>query len=311
MDISAVIGVSVNVLRKFSHLSRTGHLMPPRAGWNAPVCSLLQLVQRPLRKAGRAPWKERTKTVMSCVNVGCVQSKLGVYLLERVEGDVQASSGFLMTNLRCPVDVLEDKLNGCTNVLTVNCVALLVHDNVGCGWARRLQLQLWTYSLPTLGTSFHCCSNRDPGPCSCTCGRYPISTSMLLLSLAPYNHSMSTFRDLGMRQIALGHWHRHIEQQTQATNVPVVGHIEVELADVGRIFGQNNVAGELTRSEPEGKVWNFIELKFSVNSAGGNIFNDEINYTLIWVCFQPDFYNFNAHFSHVQRKGAPHLNTMS
>lgn len=29
-----------------------------------------------------------------------------------------------------------------------------------------------------------------------TWGRYPMSTSMLLLSLAPYSHSMSTFRDL-------------------------------------------------------------------------------------------------------------------
>lgn len=48
----------------------------------------------------------------------------------------------------------------------------------------------------------------------------------------------------------------------------------MELADVGRIFGQNNVASELPRSEPEGKVWNFVELKFRMNSAGGNTAND-------------------------------------
>lgn len=70
------------------------------------------------------------------------------------------------------------------------------------------------------------------------------------------------------------HWQRHIEQQPRATNLPVIGDIEVELADMGRIFGQNNVASELPRSEPEGKVWNFVELKFCMNSAGGNIVND-------------------------------------
>lgn len=91
---------------------------------------------------------------------------------------------------------------------------------------------------------------------------------MLLLSLVPYNHSMSTFSDLGTRQITPTS--RHIAQQAQATNLPVVGDIEVESADVGRIFGQNNVASELPRSEPEGKVWNFVELKFCMNSAGGN-----------------------------------------
>lgn len=62
MDISSGIGVPGNwLVKKLSHLSRTGHLMPPRAGWNAPVFSLLQLVQRPLRKAGRTPGKEQMK----------------------------------------------------------------------------------------------------------------------------------------------------------------------------------------------------------------------------------------------------------
>lgn len=48
----------------------------------------------------------------------------------------------------------------------------------------------------------------------------------------------------------------------------------MEPADVGRIFGQNHVASELARSEPEGKVWNFVELKFGMNSEGGNMVTD-------------------------------------
>lgn len=97
---------------------------------------------------------------------------------------------------------------------------------------------------------------------------------MLLLSLAPYNHSMSTFNDLGRRQITLTSpkTTRRLSSKLRLANLPVVGDIEVELADVGRIFGQNNVAGELPRSEPEGEVWNVVELKFRMNSAGGNIF---------------------------------------
>lgn len=78
-----------------------------------------------------------------------------------------------------------------------------------------------------------------------------------------------------------------MEQQAQATNLPVVGDIKVELADVGRIFGQNNVASELPRSEPEGEVWDFVELKFCMNSAGGNIFND-------YMKLHPDLHVFSA-----------------
>lgn len=58
---------------------------------------------------------------------------------------------------------------------------------------------------------------------------------------------------------------------------------------MGRVFGQNNVASELPRSEPEGKVWNFVELKFCMNSAEGNIATD-------YPDFQPDFYNLYALF---------------
>ena len=41
------------------------------------------------------------------------------------------------------------------------------------------------------------------------------------------------------------------------------------MADVRRVFGQNDVAGELPRGEPKGKVWHVIELEFSMNSAEG------------------------------------------
>lgn len=75
--------------------------------------------------------------MIPCVKISCeLRSTLGLYLLERVESDVQAPSGFLMTDLRYPVDVLEDKLDGRAAVLAVNDVALLVQDKVGCGRAR-------------------------------------------------------------------------------------------------------------------------------------------------------------------------------
>lgn len=36
-----------------------------------------------------------------------------------------------------------------------------------------------------------------------------------------------------------------------------------------RIFRQNNVASELARGEPEGKVGDIIELEFCMNPVGG------------------------------------------
>lgn len=57
-----------------------------------------------------------------------------------------------------------------------------------------LRLIMWLHYDNSAGISQHVLSLQN---CSCTCGRYPMSTSMLLLSLAPYSHSMSTFRDLG------------------------------------------------------------------------------------------------------------------
>lgn len=64
-----------------------------------------------------------------------------VYLLEGVEGDIQASRGFLPTDLWSPVDVLEDELDRlAAAVSTVDDVALLVRDDGGRGWACGLQL---------------------------------------------------------------------------------------------------------------------------------------------------------------------------
>ena len=68
---------------------------------------------------------------------------MDVYLLEGVEGDVQASSCFFPAELRGPADVLEDKLDRlAAAVSTVDDVALLVRDDGGSGRACGLQLQL-------------------------------------------------------------------------------------------------------------------------------------------------------------------------
>lgn len=52
--------------------------------------------------------------------------------------------------------------------------------------------------------------------------------------------------------------------------LPVIGDVEVEVADVGRVFREDDVASELTRREPEGKVWDVVELEFCVNPAEAN-----------------------------------------
>lgn len=52
-------------------------------------------------------------------------------------------------------------------------------------------------------------------------------------------------------------------------DLPVVGDVEVKVADMRCIFGQDNVASELPRGEPKRKVWNFVELEFGMNPAGG------------------------------------------
>lgn len=133
----------------WSHLSRTGRLMLPKAEWNAPVCSLLQRARRPLKKAGRTPGRETQWGQWNCwpkANSALTKHFTSCYLLEGVEGDVEASSGFLPTEFWCPVDVLEDELDRlAAAVSTVDDIALLIHDDGGSGWARGLQLHLQTH----------------------------------------------------------------------------------------------------------------------------------------------------------------------
>lgn len=60
-------------------------------------------------------------------------------------------------------------------------------------------------------------------------------------------------------------------------DLPVIGDVEVKVADMRCIFRENNVAGELPWGEPEGKVWNIIELEFCVNPV-------EVTRMRSWVC---------------------------
>lgn len=48
-------------------------------------------------------------------------------------------------------------------------------------------------------------------------------------------------------------------------NLPVVRHMKMEFTDMGGISGQNNVASELSRCEPEWEVWDFIQLELCMN----------------------------------------------
>lgn len=59
------------------------------------------------------------------------------------------------------------------------------------------------------------------------------------------------------------------------------------MADVRRIFRQNDVTSELSRSEPERKVGDIIELEFCMNPGGGNNVNYCDYFTLMKPCFQP------------------------
>lgn len=98
---------------------------------------------------------------------------------------------------------------------------------------------------------------------------------MLLLSLAPYSHSMSTFRDLGPNRAnhatttVAGNNTR--EWDVCIKDLPVAGDVEVKVTDMRCIFRQNNVASELPRGEPEGKVGNIVELEFCMNPAGEEV----------------------------------------
>lgn len=48
----------------------------------------------------------------------------------------------------------------------------------------------------------------------------------------------------------------------------MVGHKEPEVADVGGVFGEDDVAGELAGGEPEGEVGGLAELELGVDAGG-------------------------------------------
>lgn len=51
---------------------------------------------------------------------------------------------------------------------------------------------------------------------------------------------------------------------------PVIGDVDVKVADMRCIFRKNDVAGELAWGEPEGKVGNIVELEFCMNPVEVN-----------------------------------------
>lgn len=52
---------------------------------------------------------------------------------------------------------------------------------------------------------------------------------------------------------------------------PVIGHEEPEVTDVGGIFREDDVAGELARGEPEGEVGRLAELELGVDPVGNSL----------------------------------------
>lgn len=48
----------------------------------------------------------------------------------------------------------------------------------------------------------------------------------------------------------------------------MVGHEEPEVADMGGVFGEDDVAGELAGGEPEGEVGGLAELELGVDAGG-------------------------------------------
>lgn len=48
----------------------------------------------------------------------------------------------------------------------------------------------------------------------------------------------------------------------------VVGDVQVEASDMRGVSGEHDVASELTRCEPERKVWNVVQLKLGVYPEG-------------------------------------------
>lgn len=50
--------------------------------------------------------------------------------------------------------------------------------------------------------------------------------------------------------------------------LPVIGHEQPEVTDVCSIFGQDDMAGELARREPEGEIRRLTELELGVDPVG-------------------------------------------
>lgn len=74
-----------------------------------------------------------------------------VYLLEGIQGDLQATGGFFLIDLYAPVNVLKDKPDRLSAAASaVDDVALFVHDDGGNGRPGGLQLQLWKKTLTDL-----------------------------------------------------------------------------------------------------------------------------------------------------------------
>lgn len=65
------------------------------------------------------------------------------------------------------------------------------------------------------------------------------------------------------------------------------------MADVRCVPGQDDVASELARGEPEGKVGNFVELEFCMNPAQKKKIRT-VQCNLIKACIQPDYYSVYA-----------------
>lgn len=72
------------------------------------------------------------------------------------------------------------------------------------------------------------------------------------------------------------------------------------MSDVRCIFRQNDVASELARGEPEGKVWNIVELEFCVNPAEVKRTSQQtLNFEIRQFRKQTYLYLLMLHYSHV------------
>lgn len=70
-------------------------------------------------------------------------------------------------------------------------------------------------------------------------------------------------------------WQQHWDKLSSKV-LPVTGYIEVKVANMRCIFREDDVTSELAWGEPEGKVWNVVELELGMNSA-------EVNQNCSWA----------------------------